>query len=149
MVLPTTVIDYEINLIEKNRSEFPEMADPVEGSEDMNANAVQASIIVYADFDDTAELDSNKRALNIPCSLYFTCSSGSFETASESFNEAFMMALTVLRLVSQNNRIELKNIDKQLEPVHIQLQDIPITVLRKSAAGSTVQCNFKYNISRI
>jgi hypothetical protein len=149
MILPTNVIAYILNLLKDNRFSFPVMTDPVEGSEDTDANVDKASIIVYSDFDEKAELDTSRRIIKIPCSIYITCTSASFETGSESFNQAFMMAIVAYQLIARNNIADLIGTNNQTEPVQIQCQDIPLRILRKSADGSTVQVALRYLMTRI
>jgi hypothetical protein len=151
MIAPTTVIEYINGLI--NDEEITYLPDDdetfiaaIEGSEDVEANADVANVITYADIDMKAELDTNKRIIKVPCSIYVIVTSTAFETAAESFNQAFTIALTIYNLIAENNRATLKDSDNADELIHIQAQEIPLTILQKTAAASSIQLAFTYFI---
>jgi len=149
MVMPTTVIAYLIDLIGDNMVTYSQLVLPEEGSEDYSFPDGPA-IMIYSDFDDPAELDSQKnKIIGLPCSIYFSCNSSQCESARESFNEALLMALTVHKIVATGAFATLKNSDNADEVIHIECQDIPILILRKSAAGSTIQAAFKYKMKGV
>ena len=149
MVLPTTVLEYLISLIEVSAATYPQLVTPFEGSEDASFPE-GPSIMVYADFDDPANLDSQKsKIIELPCSIYFSCNSSQCEDAKDSFNEALLTALTVHKIISANAYTNLLNTDGVDEVVHFESQEIPILIIRKSAAGSTIQAAFKYKIKGV
>jgi|GEM_PF-3052691 hypothetical protein len=152
MIPPNEVTKYCINLCKEHFASINPYLEPInikEGTEDLSALVDTASVIVYSDFDEVANLDTQKRALEIPCSIYLTCTSRSFENAADSFNEAINMAINILKLVTSNNRPLLKNVNGAKENIWLQLQNIPISILSKTADGSSVVCNFKYNLEKI
>lgn len=145
MVLPTKVIETVIKKINKYSHLFPVDTKPVEGSEDLIPDADRRGIVVYADFDERADIFATGVPGDIPCSIYASCTSASFETAAESFNEAFLMAIKILKIIT-DEYYEIEDIEGNLEVVQIKAQEIPIVILSKSANGSTVQSAFTYNI---
>ena len=56
--------------------------------------------------------------------------------------------MKILKLIT-DEIYELEDVDGELEVVEIKSQEIPITILRKSAEASVVQAAFTYNISRL
>lgn len=146
MVLPTAVIAYLLDKLDDWKETNTNLVSGIEGSEDSNSQELPA-IIIYSDFDETAELDSKKvYPTTLPCSIYAMFFSESFETAKESFNKAFLMAVTFLKLYSENFDFQVINTNEVLENVHLRLQEIPVTVIKKSASGSVVQLSFTYDI---
>lgn len=148
MVLPTNVIGKILSKIKKSLHLFPVGTNPIEGSEDADLSADKLSIIVYADFDERADITATGVPLDIPCSIYAICTSGGYEKAFESFNEALLMAAKIIKLVTESY-FEIEDINGELEVVEIKSQEIPISILRKSADASVVQAAFTYNISRL
>ncbi len=146
MVLPTKVIETILNKIKKNLNIFPVGIRYFEGSEDADLSADALNIIIYADFDERAEITATGVPLDIPCSIYVTCTSGAHEKAFESFNEAFLMAVNMIKLIT-SEFYEIENTEGELEVVEIKSQEIPFIILRKSADASVVQAAFTYNIA--
>ena len=69
MVLPTTAIEKVISKIKKNIGMFPVSTHVLEGSEDADLSADKRSIIVYADFDERAEIAATGVPFDIPTKL--------------------------------------------------------------------------------
>lgn len=147
MVIPTSVIQKLIDTIKDAVVSYPILAEPIEGSEDTSRQP-KKNIVVYADFDENASLDSKKAfPTRLPCSLYAACTSSAFQTAAEAFNQAFLMAVTILKIISEANNFMINNTAGVPERVNIKLQDMPIVIVRKSANGSTVTLQLTYDIS--
>ncbi|MEW6654511.1 MAG: hypothetical protein AB1394_13755 [Bacteroidota bacterium] len=147
MVLPTSVIQKIIDTVEAAVETNPILVKPLEGSEDTSRQPKQ-NIVVYADFDENATLDSKKNfPTRLPCSVYVASTSAAFQTAAESFNQAFLMSVSILKIISLSNYFMINNTDNVPERVNIKLQDMPIVIVRKSANASTVTLQLTYDIS--
>lgn len=147
MVLPTAVNAKLISLIEDSIETYNFLTVPIEGSEDTSPQA-KPNTVIWADFDDQATLDSKKNyPTTLPCSIYVAFTSAGCSTAAESFNKAFIAIITILKIFSENHYYQILNTENVPENVHLQLQNMPIVITRKSAAGSTVQLQMFYDIS--
>jgi len=146
MVLPSVVVKNLIELINNNLNVFPKGTIIKEGSEDLSTGDAPLSILVYADFDDKAEIAAMGIPLDVPVSVYLQCTSGSFATATESFEQALLMAISCIKIICQDNYYDLTNTDGELEPVNIQAQEYPISIIQKSADASTITAAFTYKM---
>jgi hypothetical protein len=146
MVAPTTAIKHYVDLFNNSSNVFGMSVPAIEGSEDSDSRMGKRCIIVYADLDRQADLDTDKKVIKVPCSIYIIINSDEFETAAESFNQAFNVALECYSLVAADNRPALLNTENVSETIHLQAQGIPLTILRKSASCSSIQLAFSYFI---
>ncbi|QQS35763.1 MAG: hypothetical protein IPM56_16200 [Ignavibacteriales bacterium] len=152
MIPPTTTIQ---TLVDKtalqNETILPDyVVDVKEMSEDSAKNLQKPYVGIYADFDLPAELSANKTPLAVPVSVYAQCCSSEKETAAESFKEAFLMAVAVMRIIRENyGEYVLQNPEGNDELIRIDFQDVPMVVLRKSAQASVISLQFKYDIRNI
>lgn len=147
MVTPTAVINKIIELINQNLDLFPKGMTIREGSEDLNESMNLLNIVVYADFDEKAEISATGSPIEIPCSIYIQCTSGSFPSPADSFNQALIMIMASIKIICDNNYYDIENHSGELETVVLNAQDIPIIILRKSAEASTLTACFTYNIT--
>lgn len=147
MVLPTIVCQELKALLQNNAARYPKLMVPIaEGSEDSSPEETP-NILIYFDFDEIAELDSKKIfPIRLPISLYIMYTSEEFETAAESFNNALLAILSILKIISGQSHFEMVNTINENEIIRIELQDNPVQILRKSAKGSSLQLALKYNL---
>lgn len=147
MVLPTAVVAKLIEIITQSIATYNFLNIPIEGSEDTSPQS-KPNTVIWTDFDDQATLDSKKNyPTRLPCSIYIAFTSAGCSTAAESFNKAFVAIITILKIISENHYYKILNTENVLENIHLQLQDMPIVITRKSAGGSTVQLQLFYDIS--
>jgi hypothetical protein len=146
MVLPTAVIKYLVDKLDTWKLTETNLSSGKEGSEDSSSEDLP-NIIIYSDFDERAELDHKKAyPVKLPCSIYVMFFSEAFATPQESYNKAFLMALSFLKKYSAEPDFQVTNTNNVAENVHLKLQEMPIMDLRKSAAGSVIQLQFTYNV---
>lgn len=136
MILPNKVIEQIILLL--TNSEAFEAITIKEGSEDTDINVESKSVLIYPEFDESAELNGFGQPYNIPCSLYLAFTSLNKETAKEALNEALSMAYNAFNILTQNNFLTVANISGIPEQVILRAKDIPFQILANSASGSTV-----------
>jgi len=147
MILPTTVVTAAIERLLPYADEIAENHTTIEETgEDSSDKMTPPYIAVYADFDQEAELDGGSiNVFNLPISVYATCHSSAHETAAESFNEAFIMAIKAAKLLV--GEYVLTAYSGNQEWFLLQFQKLPMVIIRKSAEGSVIQVQFEYTIN--
>ena len=145
MILPPDYIKNIIQELEDKKHLFPKGTAIEESSEDTNPNIQPPCIGVYADFDLSTEILPGGVPRSLPVSIYAICTSSQFETASESFSEAFIMALNVIKIIQGDYNIE--NTAGVEEFSTLLCQEMPIVILKKSSSGSSIQVQFIYYIN--
>jgi hypothetical protein len=136
MILPNKVIEQIISIL--SASDYFEDITIKEGSEDTDMTVESKSVLIYPEFDESAEINAFGQPYNIPCSLYLAFTSYNKETAKEALNEALTMAYNAFNLLTQNNFLTVNNISGIPEQVILKSKDIPFNILANSASGSTV-----------
>jgi len=147
MILPNDFIETLVNKLNANLNKFPSGTKFKETSEDSTKNLNPPYGAVYADFDDPAEISNYGIPNEIPVSIYVACHSKNCETAAKSFNQAFLMGVEVLKLLTGN--YEISGTSGNLEFTRLKAQNIPLVILRKSASGSIIQVQFNYTLFNI
>ena len=122
----------------------------VEGSEDMKSEDLTPPYcVVWSDFNEDALLTDDGTPNNIPVDIVIACVSNEHKTVKESFSEAFILAVEVIKLV--HDEYELPSYEDELvdEFIRVKCKSVPLKIGRKSAAISSVLTYFKYEIPLI
>lgn len=147
MILPTTYNNALVEKLKANVAKFPKYTMVDETSEDSSPNLQPPYCAVYADFDDSAKVSNLGYLQELPVSIYVACHSGAHQLAADSFNQAFLMAIEVIKLLS--GEYTLLDSSGAEEYSQLKVQELPIIILRKSASGSIVQAQFQYSMYNI
>lgn len=141
MITIGLVIQEAINRLTDAITLFPQNTKIIETSEDDYSTGINPPYIgVYVDFDEDCEILPLGLPKDVPISIYALCHSAGEKTAGKSFEVALQMAMRTLKTCIG---------EYELPDAYwfIESQNKPFAVLQKSASGSVVLVQMKYNIT--
>lgn len=122
----------------------------VEGSEDLRSEDLTPPyLVVYSDFNEEAMLTDDGTPNHIPVDIIIACVSNEHKTVKESFSEAFILAVEVMRLVHNEYTLPSYDDEDVDEFIQVKCKTPPLRIGRKSAQISTVLTYFKYELPLI
>lgn len=151
MITPETVIAAIVDKLnlEANKTALG-ITLAVEGSEDLRSEDLTPPYcVVYSDFNEDALLTDDGTPNNIPVDIIIVCVSNEYKTVKESFSEAFILAVEVLKLVHDEYTLPSYEDEDANEFIRVKCKPIPLKIGRKSAAISSIITYFKYEIPLI
>lgn len=148
MITPETVVAAIVDKLnlEANKTALG-ITTAVEGSEDLSSeDLIPPYCVVYSDFNEESLLTDDGTPNNIPVDVVIACVSNEFKTVKESFSQAFILSVEVIKLIHGEYSLPTYEDEDVNDYVRIKCKPIPLRIGRKSAAISSVLTYFKYEI---